>query len=193
MSEEKMCTSVRMVFLSNLWESKGILDLLDALVLLRQRGHQFVCDVIGMKTAEISEERMQMEIARRDLQGLVVYKGSMYDNGKMDELDRADIFVFPTYNDCFPLVLLEAMAHSLPCVSTDEGAIANIIDDGRTGLIVKKKDPQDLADKLELLMNDKALRQQMGEAGRRKYENEYTLEHFERNFLGCMRAVCLEV
>lgn len=47
--------------------------------------------------------------------------------------------MFPTYyhNECFPLVLLEAMQHGLPCISTNEGAISDIVDDGVTGYIVE--------------------------------------------------------
>ena len=195
MSEEKMSASVRMVFLSNLLESKGILDLLDALVLLRQRSCRFVCDVIGAETAEINRKRLQQEITRRHLDEVVVYKGSMYGDEKSQELKKADIFVFPTYypNECFPLVLLEAMAHGVPCISTNEGAIADIIDDGKTGLIVKKNNPQDLADKIEMLLNDETLRKQMGAEGRKKYEQHYTLERFEQRFVQCLKSVLSEI
>ena len=179
-----MCTSVRMVFLSNLLESKGVLVLLDALALLQQRGCQFVCDIVGAETAEINQERLQEEIHQRGLEGVAIYKGCMYGEDKSRELDHADIFVFPTYypNECFPLVLLEAMAHSLPCISTNEGAISDIIDDGKTGLIVKKNNPKDLADKIEMLMTDEVQRKQMGAESRKKYERNYTLECFEKRF-----------
>ena len=184
MSKEKMCTSARMVFLSNLLESKGILVMLDALALLRQRDCLFVCDVIGAETAEINKERLHNEICLRGLSDVVSYKGCLYGDDKSQELKNADVFVFPTYysNECFPLVLLEAMAHGVPCVSTDEGAVPEIIDDGKTGLIVEKNNPADLADKIEILLNDEMLRKQMGAEGRKKYEQEYTLEIFEKRF-----------
>lgn len=177
-----MCTSARMVFLSNLLVSKGLLVLLDALAFLQQRGSKFICDVVGAETAEINQEKLHKEISRRDLDRVVVYKGRMYGDDKSHELKNADLFVFPTYysNECFPLVLLEAMAHGLPCVSTNEGAISEIIDDGKTGLIVEKNNPKDLADKIEILLNDENLRKKMGAEGKKKYEKEYTLEIFEK-------------
>lgn len=191
MLEEKIRTSVRMVFLSNLLESKGIMDLLDALRLLQQRGCKFVCDIVGAETAEISIDRLNEEICKRELDKDVKYKGSMYGEDKQQELKEADIFVFPTYysNECFPLVLLEAMAHGVPCVSTGEGAITDIIDDGKTGLIVKKNNPQDLADKIESLINDEALRKRMGAEGRKKFEQNYTLECFEQQFIQCIKTI----
>lgn len=189
-----MSAYVRMVFLSNLLESKGILDLLDALVLLHQRGCRFICDVIGAETSEISRKSLQEEIDRRGLDGVVVYKGCLYGDQKSQELEMADMFVFPTYypNECFPLVLLEAMAHGLPCISTDEGAITDIIDDGKTGLIAKKNNPQNLADKIETLLKNDTLRKQMGDEGRKKYQQNYTLERFEHHFLQCLKTILQE-
>ncbi len=178
-----------MVFLSNLMESKGVLDLLDALELLQQRGCHFVCDVVGSETTEINKERLQEEIGRRVLNGSVIYKGCMYGDDKFKVLKGADLFVHPTHNDCFPLVLLEAMAHGLPCISTNEGAILDIIDDGKTGLIVEKNNPVDLADKIELLLNDESLRKKMGAAGRKKYEQEYTLEIFEKRLSNILHTL----
>lgn len=194
MSEEKMCTSVRMVFLSNLLESKGILDLLDALVLLRQRDCPFVCDVVGAETAEMDRERLQEEIGKRKLEEVVLYRGCLYGEDKLQILKTADFFVFPTYypNECFPLVLLEAMAQGLPCISTDEGAIPDIIDDGETGFICEKKNPQDLADQMETLIKDETLRRKMGTAGRKKYERDFTLACFEQRFVQCLKAVLSE-
>ena len=191
MSEEKMSTSVRMVFLSNLLESKGIWDLLDALVLLKQRGYLLICNIVGAETAEINKEKLFMEISKRGLDEVAIYKGCIYGDDKSKELDDADIFVFPTYyqNECFPLVLLEAMAHGLPCVATNEGAITDIVEDGVTGFIAKKNCPEDLANKISCLLRNDSLRQQMGIAGRNKYENKFTLERFEQNFVNCLNAV----
>ena len=61
------------------------------------------------------------------------------------------------HNECFPLVLLEAMEHGLPCISTTEGGIPGIVDDGKTGFLVPKHDVAVLADKILLLLNDSVL------------------------------------
>lgn len=95
--------------------------------------------------------------------------------------NNADMFVFPTYypNECFPLVLLEAMQHGLPCISTDEGGISSIIEDGKTGLLVNRKDAEDLANKMEVLVKDATLRYRMGMAGKQRFDKLYTKENFE--------------
>ena len=93
--------------------------------------------------------------------------------------------LFPTFyhNECFPLVLLEAMEHGLPCISTTEGGIPGIVDDGKTGFLVPKHDVAVLADKILLLLNDSVLRSNMGKVGREKFEKEFTLEVFEKRMV----------
>ena len=101
------------------------------------------------------------------------------------------MFVFPTYYDkeCFPIVLLEAMAHGLPCVSTNEGGIPDIIDEGVTGMMVERKDAKQLADKLEILLKDPALRERMGRSGYEKFKENFTMDVFEERFVGTLKEV----
>lgn len=87
------------------------------------------------------------------------------------------------HNECFSLVLLEAMEHGLPCISTTEGGIPGIIDDGKTCFLVPKHDVAVLADKILLLLNDSGLRSNMGTVGREKFEKEFTLEVFEKRMV----------
>ena len=179
----------RILFLSNLLITKGVLELLDALTLLRTKGRNVVCDFVGGETAEIDAQRMRKEITERQLEGMAVYHGCKYGEEKEKFFEQADIFCFPTYyhNECFPLVLLEAMQHGLPCISTNEGAIPNIIDEGITGLIIEKRNTEQLAEKLELLLSNKNRRLKMGRAGKEKYEREFTLERFEQRFVEVLK------
>ena len=181
----------RLLFLSNLIESKGVIVLLDALKILQDKGVSFVCDFVGGETAEMDAKRFNVEVEKRGLGEKAVYKGKKHGTDKLMEYGRTDIFVFPTYysNECFPLVLLEAMEQGIPCVTTNEGAICNIIDDGANGFIVKRKDVHSLVDKIETLLTDKELRTRMGENGRDKFRKEFTLEVFERKFVEILTRV----
>ena len=180
-----------LLFLSNLIVSKGVLTLLDALAILRERGCQFICDFVGGETQEMNADGFQEEVEIRGLQRYAIYHGRKYGMEKEAFLNDADIFVFPTYyeKECFPIVLLEAMQHGLPCVSTNEGGIPDIIDEGVTGVIVEKRNAKQLADKLELLLNSPALRKQMGENGYRKYKKHFTLAAFEEQFVGVLKDI----
>ncbi len=87
----------------------------------------------------------------------------------------------PTLNDAFPLVALEAMAYALPVVCSEEGSLPDIIRDGETGILVAKGDAPALAAALKSLMLDPDRRRRMGEAGRARYEANFTLDRMEEN------------
>lgn len=176
----------KLLFLSNLLIAKGVFTLLDALKKLKDCNCHFTCNLIGGETTEINSEKINQEILSRGLNHNVFYKGSKYGKDKEEEFAAANIFVFPTHSDCFPLVLLEAMQHKLPCISTIEGGIPNIIDDGKTGFVVLKKDPDVLANKIKYLLDHPEERRIMGENGYKKYEQQFTLSHFENNIIRCL-------
>ena len=175
----------RLLFLSNLIESKGVYVLLDACKVLKERGLSFVCDFVGGETKEISAEVFREAVATRGLEDYVTYHGPQYGEDKHRFFMNADVFVFPTYyyNECFPLVLLEAMQWRLPLVSSDEGGIPDIIQHGVNGFVAERKDVTALANALEQLITNPTLRRQMGEAGYARYKELYTLEAFEKCFV----------
>jgi len=123
--------------------------------------------------------------------GYVNYLGTKFDQEKEDEYATADIFAFPTFyhNECFPLVLLEAMQHKLPIVTTFEGGIPDIVEDEVTGFLVIQKDVEKFANRLELLIRNSKLRHSMGIAGRKKYEKEYVLDIFVLKLLNILRQI----
>lgn len=176
------------LFLSHLFRSKGILILVHALKILKERGCNFHCTMIG-GDGDVTEDHMRNNIEEFGLIGYVDVVGKKYGEEKQKIFEKTDIFVHPTFNDCLPLVLLEAMQYSLPIVSTPEGAIPDVIEDGVGGFLVPQKDAVALADKLEVLIKDPDLRQKMGSAGRARYEAQFTLERFERRMVDILNQV----
>lgn len=85
-----------------------------------------------------------------------------------------DIFCIASDNEGFGLVAVEAMFHQLPVVATSVGGLKDIVIDGQTGFLVPSHRPQKIAERLQLLINDSALRKTMGEAGRIRAEKEYS-------------------
>jgi glycosyltransferase involved in cell wall biosynthesis len=78
------------------------------------------------------------------------------------------------------------MQHRLPCIGTCEGGIADIVENEITGLLVEHRNTGDLAEKMSLLINNPALCERMGEAGRMKYERLYTLSSFEERMINIL-------
>jgi glycosyltransferase involved in cell wall biosynthesis len=97
-------------------------------------------------------------------------------------LDAADIFALPSRTEAFPNALLEAMAAGLPVVATEVGGIPEIVDEGRTGLMVAPGDPQALADRLCGLMADGESAARMGAAARLAVGARFSFERMIADF-----------
>jgi glycosyltransferase involved in cell wall biosynthesis len=81
------------------------------------------------------------------------------------------------------------MQYGLPVISTREGGIPDIVEDGGTGFLINKNDPKDLADKIELLIKNSLLRKQMGAAGKKKFQDNYTISIWENNMFNILKEV----
>jgi glycosyltransferase involved in cell wall biosynthesis len=180
--------SVEILFLSHLIRAKGVLVLIEASRLLKERGVDFHCTIAG-GDAELTKREVETIVAEKGLSSFVSVVGPKHGQDKAELMNSADIFVHPSYNDCLPLVLLESLQYSLPVVSTPEGAIPDAVEDGITGFLVPQRDATTLADKLEVLIRDPAQRVEMGKAGRVKYEREFTLEKFENRLKEILEKV----
>ena len=138
---------------------------------------------------DIDKQQFECKLQELQLEDCVHYVGEKFGNEKGDFFSAADIFVHPTLNDCFPLVLLEAMQYSLPVISTYEGGIPDIVDDTLTGFLIPKNDIQALVGKLELLIENADLRLQMGRVARQKFERDFKSDKFEIRMTTILRQV----
>ena len=183
-------STVEVLFLSNLIVSKGVFVLLDACKLLKDKSVKFHCTLVGGE-GDITATELNRRIEELELTNVVDYAGRQYGADKEAFLNHADIFTLPTFypNECMPLVLIEAMQHNLPIVSSTEGAIPGMVIDEENGFLVTPKHTVALADKLEILILYPELRKKMGIAGRLKYEQEYTLEKFENRFCEILNTI----
>lgn len=186
--ESELKQTVRIVFISNLIKSKGVLDLIEACRLLKERNEAFLCDIIGNETCELNRQDIERIISDKGLEDFVVYNGALYGEDKEKALHNADIFVFPTYysDECFPLCILEAMRHALPVVTTDEGGIRDMVTDGFNGIICKKGDPPSVAHAISRLIENPENRLDMGQNGRERFESDFTLDCFEKDLIDCL-------
>lgn len=180
----------KILFLSNLIASKGVWVLLDACRILKERGYKFCCEYIGGETKEISAKKFCNEIYCRGLDKEVNFLGRKYGKEKEDVYCNADMFVQPTFEDCFPLTLIEAMQNHLPVVTTNEGANCDIVTDGLNGYIVPKNDSETLADAIAKLLESPEERMKMGQVGYTIYKEKFTLKHFEKNMIRMLNAAC---
>jgi glycosyltransferase involved in cell wall biosynthesis len=183
----------RLLFLSNMIVEKGIITLLEACKRLKEKGNNFECHFVGA-WFNISETNFKNFVDKNDLAQNVFAHGAKFNNDKRNFFLTSDIFVLPTYysNECFPLVLLEAMSYGLPVVSTSEGGIPDIVINEKTGFIIQPNDVCELASKIEILIKSPNLRKEYGTEGRKRFLNFFTVEKFENNMVEILKSSIFE-
>ena len=137
---------------------KGVLDLLDALTLLRERGRAIRLAVSGIGP---DVEAVRERVAALDLGARVDVLGIASYHDAPTRYHRGDVFVSPTYAEGFSNTILEAMASGLPVVSCEVVGVVDCLEDGRDALLVEPRAPAQLADAVERLLDDRALRRRL--------------------------------
>lgn len=155
------------VSVGRLVPKKGLRHLVDAAALLRQRGKDFCLDIYGDGPL-LSILRTQ--IAAAGLSNIVRLRGACTQQELAEVYRRADVFALAPVvmedgdRDGIPNVLLEAMASGLPAVSTAISGIPEVIADQKNGVLVSPGDASALADGLQMLLEEPALRSRLGRA-----------------------------
>lgn len=179
----------RILFFANMLRNKGPKDLLVVVNELIKNDKKIEVVFAGEFDDFIFKEEFKTYIKENNLSDYVRYVGAKYNEDKTKLFQQSDLFVYPTYNDAFPLVILEAMSYGLPVISTDEGAISEIVDDNINGFIVDKRDIQQLVDRILFLYNNRDKLNDFGNSSLEKFKNNYSLEIFENNFKNILDKV----
>ena len=121
-------------------------------------------------------------VAKHQVKNEIIYAGQLDHATTLASYQLMDVNVLPSDMDGFGLVLVEAMAMSTPVIGTDFGGIRNVVKDGINGLLYENENPQELAKKIRLLLEDKSLRSQLINEGLNTAYNEYSIEKTVDNY-----------
>ena len=119
-------------------------------------------------------DRLASRAASLGIADHVVFTGFRTDVGRI--LRSSDLFVLPSRTEAFPNVVLEAMASGLPVVATDVGSVGEMVEDGRSGVMVPAGDVGALQEAVKALLGDTERMRAFGDRGRKIVEEKYTLE-----------------
>lgn len=118
----------------------------------------------------------------------VIFLGNREDVPEI--LSIFDIFILPSLREGLPLSLIEAMAMAKPIVATNVGGNHELVRDSVNGLLVPSGDSKSLSTAIVSLLRDKKRMQIMGEAGRRFFEQNYTLDRMVKNYEDIYDSLC---
>ena len=112
------------------------------------------------------------------IQNSITFSGKVENDEVVHYLHKMDIFVVPSISksETFGVAAIEASACGLPVIASNIGGLPEVVIDGKTGFLVAPENIDDLTEKLLILINDKMMRQKMGEEGRNYIEDNYRLE-----------------
>jgi glycosyltransferase involved in cell wall biosynthesis len=184
---ERMKGPGSIVSVGRLIEKKGYGDLIAACAMLRDRGVEYRCHIVG---GGPQEEALARQIAAAGLAERVMLEGARAEGEVMDYMRGARVFALACARDSeggsdnLPTVIMEAMGAGLPVISTRVAGVPEMIEDGVTGRLLDEHDVAGLAKALEEMLRDGALAQRWGVAGRalaeRKFATEVTTRELKR-------------
>lgn len=188
----KITADSLIVSVGRLDEVKGFPVLLQACSRLKRQGVHLQCHIIGDGP---QRGVLRAEIERLALQDCVEMLGALPSQEVEHELAGADIFVLASQcsrqgnMDGIPVALMEAMASGVPVVSTAVSGIPELVEDGRTGLLVPACDPVALADAIRRLLEDQTLCQRCVAGAARKVRQEFDADTEAARLLGVIRSL----
>ena len=169
----------KLLFLSNLSRKKGVPELIQAFGILKRKGYNFTANIVGDEWSMSFDDAKHL-IKKEALEESVTLEGPKTGLEKYTFIAQADLFVFPTWFELFPGVILEAMQFGKPIVSTFEGSIPDIVDNNENGLLVEQRNADQLAEAIAYMLDHPSERFRMAANARKKFFEDFTLEAFER-------------
>ena len=170
--------TLRLVYTGSLVAHKGVHTAIEALGLLRQRGRSdgIHLDVVGGGHPDY-QAQLRQRIAELGLADWVTFSGRVLRSEIANVLADHDVFLFTSvYEEPIARSVMEAMAAGLAIVGTPVGGQPEIFEDGTNALVYPPDDASKLADCIEVLQHDPALRARLALAGQATVEKRFTLE-----------------
>lgn len=180
--QTKNTSALNVLYLANFLPSKSFDDVLKALVVLKQKGiTNFNFQAAGAWDNETFKQQCLAIIKDNQLSNVELFPPQS-GAAKMQLFANASIFVFcPKMPEGHPWVIVEAMANGLPIIATNQGAIIESVIDRKNGFIVPPENPEIIAEKLEVLINDTDLRTQFSNNAKQFYNTNFTEEKMVEN------------
>jgi|GEM_PF-2508843 len=179
------------ISVSRIEPKKGLTHLVEAIAELKKRGHTVVAHIIGSKDANSAgsleyAESFEQCIKDHGLEDQIVLHGMMKQEQMPPLIEKSRAFVAPYVEtesgdkDGIPTAMLEALASSLPIITTDSGSITEVVDDGVEGFVVGQRDSLAFADALEKVITDGDLERRLSAAARARFDRDFDIKVTER-------------
>jgi len=172
----------RILYVGRLELLKGIQYLLRAFVGIKRKDVELI--MVGPILPEI------LPILKKFQDDRVTVTGGVSRDRLVEYYRDADVLVFPSINDAFGLVVLEAMSCGVPVIATDHSCGEDLVTDGEDGFIVNAKNSDQIKERLCYMMENPVRSIEMGAKARKKVESGFTIDHYRNRYLEmCSRVI----
>jgi len=153
----------KLIFVGRISREKGIEHLVRCFLFFFRRFSGVKLSIFGKWVDKGYLDEIKSFIVHNNLQSNIIIKGLEDPNMIPMVMSDATALILPSNYDAFGLVLAEAMAVGTPVIASRVGGIPYVVDDGKTGFLVEPGNAQALAEKILVLLENKSLREKMGE------------------------------
>lgn len=181
---------IKILYLANLQQTKGIMDNILAIKSLKNnvQNLEFEFNVVGKWRDKSFQKECVQLVNKYNLP--IKFHPASFSEEKFKWFLATDIFLFtPNAPEGHPWVIVEALAAGLPIISTDQGAITESVLDNYNGFIVKPNSPQDISAKLSVLLEDNNIRSKFSINSRKLYEEMFTEEKMVTNLENAFNTI----
>jgi len=162
---------LKILFLGNIIERKGLHTLLQALFIIHHSS--FIIDIVGSLTTDPNyAKQMQEFVTINGLSSVVNFHGALNNEPLKQKLKQAHVLIVPSSYEGFGIVYLEGMAFGLPAIGTTAGAASEIIEHEKTGYLIEPNDSASLATFISQLASDRSLLAKLSLNARARYTQQ---------------------
>lgn len=170
---KKPSKTLQLLSVGRLTPAKGQHLILEALEVLTKDFENIHLTFVGDGP---DRKSLESEVKEKGLSGFVTFTGALSESDTREYFQKSDIFLLPSFAEGLPVVLMEAMAVELPCVTTYIAGIPELVENGANGILVAPGNVEGIVTGLAKLINDPQKRCELGRTARKKVIEQYSID-----------------
>lgn len=177
------------VYVGRVTFDKGLHVLLDSLKYVKKRVQLVIIGPPGLDTAFFREMLQRITDENKKGTHTITYLGPQEEKSVARWLGKADLYVSPSFREAFGMTIVEALSCGTAVVATDVGGVSDVVTHGKNGLLVPPNNAFVLAQSIQLLLDNAALRNRLGRNGRKSVLWHFSQKIVAKRLVGIYKEI----
>ncbi len=183
---------IQILYLGFLGKDKGTFDILSAAQIVASKNRKVVFNLVGAELSPGELSNLHTCVEKSKLSDCVKIQPPAFGEDKITVLNNADIFIYPSYYEGMPMAVIEAMACGLPIIASRIGGLPEMVFEGVNGFLIEQGKPEQLADAVGRLINDREKCISMGKASHQIACEKFDIEQHVTRLIDIYNKVLSE-